>query len=205
MTIRNDLLRRIITESGGEVTRQTENGLLQDWLDAVDNPVNYAARLDGVTQYWQLSGGGVQINQGESASFKVLVMNASASAFRYILDSENASARAYLIVSSNNTVTYSPANYRVFVDGVEVPNGGNYPSDEAEHLITIEAIEDVSITTLGARANLANFTAGYFRDLKSSLSEIPLTNKSQGATQLPTVGNISATMANYTEAVWEEV
>lgn len=39
MAIRNDLLRRIIVASGGEVTRQTENGLLQDWLDTLGGAV----------------------------------------------------------------------------------------------------------------------------------------------------------------------
>lgn len=33
---------------------------------------------------------------------------------------------------------------------------------------------------------------------------IPLTNKAQGATQLPTVGDISAFMPNYTAAVWKK-
>ena len=32
---------------------------------------------------------------------------------------------------------------------------------------------------------------------------IPLTNKSQGATQLATVGSVNATMINYTGDEWE--
>ena len=33
--------------------------------------------------------------------------------------------------------------------------------------------------------------------------KMPLANKPQGATQLATVGNVNATMANYSSDVWE--
>ena len=37
------------------------------------------------------------------------------------------------------------------------------------------------------------------------INEIPLTNKTQGATQLPTIGSVSATIVGYNENDWEEV
>ena len=58
---------------------------------------------------------------------------------------------------------------------------------------------------------LAKFASDYFGgviygfefEINGVLTnKIPLTNKSQGATQLATVGNVNAFMPNYTEAVW---
>lgn len=37
------------------------------------------------------------------------------------------------------------------------------------------------------------------------IHDIPLTNKAQGATQLPVVGNISATVTEYDGSAWEEL
>lgn len=54
-----------------------------------------------------------------------------------------------------------------------------------------------------------SYFAGLFYDFEVEIdgavtNRIPLTNKTQGATQLPTVGNVSATIINYTDT-WEEV
>jgi len=76
-----------------------------------------------------------------------------------------------------------------------------------------DAFNDQTITIdrlmgpwLGASSGYLN---GYVRDFYVKVNgveiiRIPLTNKAQGATQLPTVGNVSATIANYTDT-WEEV
>ena len=78
---------------------------------------------------------------------------------------------------------------------------------------TQEAITEQTITIdrlmgpwLGTSSGYLN---GYVRDFYVKVNgveiiRIPLTNKAQGATQLPTVGNVSATIANYTDT-WEEV
>ena len=74
------------------------------------------------------------------------------------------------------------------------------------------AREPVAETLIGVQQSGSGSYRGFFLgsiyDLKinsQGANEIPLTNRSQGATQLPTVGNVSATMVNYSEDVWEEI
>lgn len=55
----------------------------------------------------------------------------------------------------------------------------------------------------------SGYLNGYVRDFYVKVGgveilRIPLTNKSQGATQLATVGNVNAFMPNYTDAVWRK-
>jgi hypothetical protein len=52
------------------------------------------------------------------------------------------------------------------------------------------------------------YFGGLFYDFEVEIAgevvlQLPLTNKEQGAVQLPTIGDITATMANYTPLVWE--
>lgn len=62
------------------------------------------------------------------------------------------------------------------------------------------------ISALGKYSSsyFSGFIFGFEFEIDGVLTNsIPLTNKEQGAVQLPTVGDITATMANYTPLVWE--
>ncbi len=72
------------------------------------------------------------------------------------------------------------------------------------------AIATSTDSNLGRRVSGGFYYDGYISNLEYYLNgtltnSIPLTNKAQGATQLPTVGNVSATIVGYDENDWEEV
>lgn len=168
--------------------------------------VNYAAQLDGATQYWQLSGE-IPLPVGYSYEMDVLY------------EASNLSGNDYLATGEGDT--NSPLFFvnREFVDvggagrlsTPSVDGGDNkLPYDGGFHTISVTSLNNsASVGILGARFNYARNSSGIismFRVRNSSgvvVNEIPLTNKVQGATQIATVGNVNATMINYTESVWK--
>ena len=127
-----------------------------------------------------------------------------------MLTSENNSDTA-LFFTSREVIKTGASGYiaDVLVDG-EITD--ILPYDNAFH--TIKCIASGGLTKVGilaARFNYTRTSSGtikMFRVRDSSgvvVNEIPLTNKSQGATQLATVGNVNAFMPNYTEAVWRKL
>lgn len=174
-----------------------------------DEPVvNYVARLDGVSQYWQLSGGGIPLSNGDSFTFDAVVE--STGLYSYVFDDDGGSfSRLFLIVNPDSTVTFRDYNMNLKVDGVSYVNGDTITfNDGSFHKFEVESLASVTLSKLGSRFNEVELMSGVFKNLTVSkngntTNEIPLTNKAQGATQLATVGGVNATMANYTPDVWE--
>lgn len=203
-------------------------GMLGDIVPAI----NYVARLDGATQYWQLSerlinpdgdidiefktgsnvnGGGIDrvvLSQCLTAAYsgssgKEFTLYFNASGYLQALHG------GAFFGSSVNAAIEPDKTYRwrlegnqqeFFVDGVLVDSNtvsrGSAREPSAQCLIGAQ-------TSGGA---LRGYFDGPIYDVKVNSAiqvEIPLTNKAQGATQLATVGNVNATLVNYTEAVWE--
>ncbi len=181
--------------------------------------VNYVARLNGTDQYWQLSGDGITIPA--NTDFKIRT------SFYVETDSSmiaaSSTTRPFIYVRGDGKAVFEPE------DGVFVPtqlpvvgrdvelliefSGGQLSisevSTENMNTKTVGGLGSVNLTTLGARIE-SLYLDGYIGSISIEVNgilthSIPLTNKAQGATQLPTVGNVSATMIGYTGDEWEEV
>lgn len=162
---------------------------------------NYLARLDGVTQYWQLSETidlttsdviefefeGGEIDNG-FASF----IGTSNFAVRFDVDTTRSFLREQGVGATLNGTS-------VVSEVTPVPSSG---SNKVSLLINSVG----SLTQLGSigGSRLLNLPLYNFKVIRDGVAihNIPLTNKEQGAIQSPIVGNVSATMINYTEDVW---
>lgn len=168
---------------------------------------SYVARLDGLTQYWQLSESiNLIANDVVELSF---VGGSIGNAFAMFYESD--AGNFYMSVTSDSL------NFRVkavfgtpILNGQQIVNNTTPVPLSGENTISAAIVSDEDISVIGARVGgslLMNLPLFGFKVIRGGeiINEIPLTNKAQGATQLPNVGGVSATMINYTEAVWQEL
>lgn len=174
--------------------------------NALEPVINYVARL-GDGQYWQLSGGGITIPSGGSMEFEFIAPDDSygGSAASFF---DNANRDRFRVLGG----VYNIAGCSVYVDGLQVFSGDNPVIDGLRHAVRVEPNQLMNILIFGASFTGVDssvpaplFGLSIYDENDTLINEIPLTNKAQGATQLPTVGNVSATMIGYTPDVWEEV
>lgn len=191
-----------------------------------DEPaVEWVAQLDGVAQYWQLSepitippSVDFSINLTLSGSNATLegLMEGSAFWIRFLISSDavffnkNAQAKmgssTFSLLPLGAGVTRDGADKSISilrVDGVIYSSiNGSEPSRDRS-----SALDGFTIDSMGkyVSALFGGVMSNFSVEIDGTLtSEIPLTNKVQGATQLATVGSVNATMINYTEAVWKK-
>jgi hypothetical protein len=189
------------------------------WEVVKPEPVNYVARLDG-TQYYELSE-----KRAVTGDFEVdFLVNFTSNAPQIFVGGDSHTGCFFFANSQlhfrdlHEKTGFTDSNFepdenkeyllkvsvvngmlRVFVDGDEQTLNGNTTYFSGFYLAYL------------ATRNSGEFKLnGYIKNFNlsedgASTIEIPLTNKSQGATQLPTVGNVSATMIGYTGDEWEEV
>jgi len=206
--MRNDLLEQIVIASGGNVTNKDDrNALLSDWLAAVESPQIEMAVTDGATKYWKLTSP-VTIPQGGSIEFDLYRPSGLARTNEYVISGESDTNTA-IFFGGESSLLVGSSGYiaSLTVDGSEVNEA---PADGSFYKISAVSTTNLSeVKNLGCRFSFERLILGAFKDLiiKDSQGEIinhiPLTNKSQGATQLATVGNVNATMINYTGDEWE--
>lgn len=169
--------------------------------------VNYVARLDGVSQYWQFTGN-IAIPINGSIEIDLLYDPNTSIDNDYILCSDSSTSTSSFFLSRETIgVGGSGIISSYTIDG-QVSN--SFPYDNKFHTIKYEFDNNSgSIRFLGTRFNIQQLSSGIFKNfrVKDSLgdvvNEVPLTNKEQGATQLATVGSINAFMPNYSSDVWE--
>lgn len=171
---------------------------------ALGGTIQYVARLDRATQYWQLTTP-IELQVGDEVSFYTAKEAGAATTKQWF-----ASGSGFRInVQANNKIEEVGGD--LYLDGFLVTNYvTDFPIDGEEHgLLYIITSASISIKNLGASESgfekLAGYLAGF--SVKRNgvvIHEIPLTNKAQGATQLATVGSVNAFMPNYTESVWKD-
>lgn len=188
-----------------EELEQAGFGMLGNIVPAI----NYVARLDGATQYWQLSED-INLIFGDIVKLKVDIIEPPGS-FSFITDGVSDSDRVYLLINSDNSITFNDSVIgSLKVNEVQYANGSTPPIYGVGFCeFEVELNSGAALAFLGARYSQVSLLPGSVKGLQvvrggTVLHEIPLTNKAQGATQLPTVGNVNATMINYTEAVWKK-
>ena len=188
--------------------------------------IEWVAEIDGVAQYWQLSKQvGAEANVDFKATCVVILPDTfptSNSAifggggeFTLYLNPEG-SLSAQIPTAEGNFYGLSTTSIENWLGKavkitVELVGGvfKLYLNQvlEKTYDLSDKTLTSLPILYLGAwqrnlrlAASILSFT--YEQD-GIITNHIDLTNKSQGATQLPTAGDVSATMPNYTDAVWK--
>ena len=165
---------------------------------------NYVAQLDG-TQYWQLSGE-IPLPIGYSYEMDVLYEASNLSENDYLATGEGDTNSPLFFINREFLDTGSAGR----LSTPSVDGGDNkLPYDGVFHTVSVISINNsASVGILGARFDYTRNSSGVismFRVRNSSgvvINEIPLTNKTQGATQIATVGSVNATMVGYDDNVW---
>ena len=187
--------------------------------EKIASALDWVAELDGLSQSWQLSeplvipsngnykmvvkfkilpngNNWASIMAGEESSLVGSKSGVLAGKIRLVINGTTNWTNQDWVYSEHDTVeiTRSPSGNKINFRGVESNISGS---------------SDLIFTVLGVRASLHDFMPGYIEFVKlykddELKNHISLTNKDQGATQKPLVGNISAFMSNYTPAVWKK-
>lgn len=173
--------------------------------------VNYVARTDGLTQQWNFSAP-ISTDEGDYFTFQFSASDNAGSfgEFKRILGSDSNYGMRLGVRLGDNAGVFEELEVIATMDGNEISSGDIIPDDGVLRLASVTPLSPSVFQAVGGLATVSNRSfAGVikmFRHYDSRgvlLHEIPLTNKDQGATQLPTVGSVSATMPNYTPDIWE--
>jgi hypothetical protein len=170
-----------------------------------DEPVaNYVARLDG-TQYWQLSGPIVILDGYEVG---LTFVNTESGSNSYLLCANDDLSTGVFTSSSSGFLLTTGTPMTLDVDG----NGSEVVTYDGNiHEVTVDVFGAGAFQKLCTRFSEERMLIGWIKNLVvrdtlgNVVNEIPLTNKSQGATQIATVGAVNATMVGYNADVWELV
>lgn len=166
---------------------------------------SYVYRLDGLTKYFQLSepinfipNDVIQFGLSKFTNVGTFKRFFGSSDFTFSLDS-GADGDKFRLRSLTNGILNGES---IISDTTLIPT-----TDGNDIEVVAGATRSISTLLSLGTTNLVSAAMYDFRVIRNGtvIHEIPLTNKAQGATQLPTVGNVSATIINYTESGWEEV
>lgn len=192
-------------------------------LMGIKQAINWVAQLDGATQYWQFSDG-ITVNQSNTTSLKCRVLSNKILSQSHIFDYNQDKffklvvrddGKAFALLGDGTDWVYFVTSQSRIDNGVtheielligsgffEIHIDGSLEGQQA-----LLSFVDLKMDRLGVRSSLNQYYTGVIFDFSLTenntlTNEIPLTNKSQGATQLATVGNVNATMIDYNESVW---
>ena len=199
-------------------------------LGSPSDAKRYVYRLNGSDQHFELSSPLIA-GVNDDFTLKIKADRGDRAAGCFLMTSMNGASYGINIYSTGD---YSIGEGRISVFGLgnsPLVDGLNSFTDldiEVSRLsgvwtITVNGISDTKTptseppaiatstdTNLGRRVSGSFYSDGYISNLEYYLNgtlvnKILLTNKPQGATQLPAVGSVSATIVGYNENDWEEV
>ena len=177
---------------------------------------NYVYGLNGVDQHIQFSQPLLLTSDCEISLDVILGKNTTqviygegSSPERFYIGTENGN---WLVGNGTDRVdTMSPADISVVNKTVVTLSGGVFKLTVNSVVVYEQPIKYSTAKDLDGISTLSgfrllgsafNFT---FSNSGTVTNSIPLTNKTQGATQLPTIGSVSATIVGYNENDWEEL
>lgn len=186
-----------------------EEGNIEGLLKPLAPLINYVARLNG-TQSWGLTSP-INLVVGDKVR---ITYRSSLTASTSIKVFYSRDTNFYPLVGLGNDGAYTTNAGSIKIDSNAYTPGDPAPIDGLFHTVEHTISASVSTSLLGAAwssfvdGNKIWFFDGVLLDFEVErageiIHQIPLTNKSQGATQLATVGNVNATMVGYTPDVWE--
>ncbi|MDN3403758.1 SUMF1/EgtB/PvdO family nonheme iron enzyme [Pseudoalteromonas sp. APC 3218] len=188
----------------GDITATMANYTPLVWEREGTKAIHYAVP-DGETQAWVLD---TPINLLANDILELSFIGGQTSnSTEYFLGDESykfacfSTAEGSVFGGYGNIPTLNGQDVSYVDKDTPIPLGGH-------HKIQLKISREAILEYIGARnleSGLSHLAMYGFRHLRDGvlLSEIPLTNRSQGATQKPTVGNITATMANFTPLIWK--
>lgn len=189
----------------GDITATMANYTPLVWEREGTEAIHYAVP-DGETQAWVLD---TPINLLANDILELSFIGGQTSnSTEYFLGDENykfacfSTAEGSVFGGYGNIPMLNGQGVSYVDKDTPIPLGGH-------HKIKLKISREAILGYIGARnleSGLSHLAMYGFRHLRNGvlLSEIPLTNRSQGATQKPTVGNITATMANFTPLIWKK-
>ena len=177
---------------------------------------NYIYKLDGSNKYINFSDPLLLTSDCEISLDVILGSNTTqviygdgSSPERFYIGTENGN---WLVGNGTDRVdTMSPADISVINETVVTLSGGVFKLTVNSAVVYEQSIKYSTAKDIDGISTLSGFrmlgSAFNFTLSKSGTvtNSIPLTNKAQGATQLPTVGSVSAAIVGYNENDWEEV
>ena len=180
-------------------------------LDMVSPVLEWIGNLDGVSQGWLLSGP-IDLTPDHIVRFKIYGGEYSDKT-QIIASGETLS---YMVHPNDNLYVKINNQNKGFtsVNGAELELYPNYPVGNIESILEFLVTEACQIQSLmynykgdAFNPNGSAYASGAIYDFEVELDgvithSIPLTNKEQGANQQPNIGNVSAFMPNFTEAIW---
>lgn len=161
----------------------------------------WVAQLDGAIQCWQFTVP-ISLVASDVVEFEFVGFENSGTYKRFFGSTDfvlgldtGASGSEFRL----NRIEYATLDSEAIGNGTLIPNRGK---------LVCSVTESRDINTLGSIGETRNIRAAIynFKVIRNGtvIHEIRLNNKAQGATQLATVGNVNAFMANYTDAVWRK-
>lgn len=180
--------------------------------------IEWVAELDGLAQCWKLSEP-FHINETDDYELGYTLNRYDSGNLLYLLSYEQGTE------SSNHRLAMSSGSPQLLYglafagDRLDLTGQGKFTLKRTDGKTTAsfgnshahsEKTYFMTIDRLGGPWSQSNngYFKGWIKDFYLKINgievlRIPLTNKSQGANQLATVGNVNAFMPNYTNAVWK--
>ena len=188
----------------GDITATMANYTPLVWEREGTEAIHYAY-TDGGTQYWFFETP-IIIKRHDVVRFKT-ILNIGSLDISYILQSD-LDIPIPITMFFNNETGKLTSTYLLnpIVNGLDPEEIPIYIEDGGVYDFQLNVSEDTEISKFFE--NRGRYTRGCIFDLEiirdgETILFIPLTNRSQGATQKPTVGDITATMANFTPLIWK--
>lgn len=189
----------------GNVSATLVNYTASVWEEYIPEK-EFVAELDGATQYWELSEP-IALSTGYKVELKVTRPSGPSERKQWFASGDT------LRINVQRTNIIEEVGGDLLIDGTPITNYiTEYPIDGETHLLEYNiTTESISLSNLGAAPSGMEKLGGWVSELKVLDSQgtliyaIPLTNRENGPLQLGTVGNVNATLVNYTEAVWKEI
>lgn len=187
--------------------------------DAVETAIQWVAEFDGVAQCWQLE---TPILVGDGDDYEIgydLKRYDSGNLlylFGYSAGSENSYHRLALSSGSNQALYglgFAGQALSLVGSGRLVVKrvNGTLTAKFNNKIATTYETQKVTLDRIGGpwAISSSGYLDGWIENFYFKLNgvevlRIPLNNKDQGNIQLPTVGNISAFVTNYTYAIWKD-
>lgn len=177
---------------------------------------NYVYRLNGIDKYIQFSQPLLLTSDCEISLDVILgktttqvIYGEGSSPERFYIGTENGN---WLVGNGTDRVdTMSSADISVINKTVVTLSGGVFKLTVNSIVVYEQPIKYSTAKDLDGISTLSGFRllGSAFNFILSNsgtvVNNIPLTNKIQGATQLPTIGSVSATIVGYNENDWEEL
>ncbi len=169
--------------------------------------IQCAVKLNGIDQYWQLSGE-VSVPDGGSIELDLMYNSTNESDIDYVLTS-NANSDTSIFFTVRELLKAGSSGYisSVLVDGKST---NMLPYDNKFHTIKCIISGNLSkVYILGARYNYSRNSSGTIKMFRvkdsggTVLNEIPMTDKTQGATQFATVGDVNAILMGSSDITWD--